>query len=122
MGNGKEALTFFNKSKVKKKVLAAIWKLVDTNDTGRLSRTKFYIMFHIVVRYRNNKSMELPTELPYFLQPEFVDKLGEEIVEEPVVVPAVEKNDAANDQEGWGFGNDAPGGFDANFDDAPAPQ
>jgi len=75
--DGKEALKFFTKSNVKKKILAAIWKLVDTEDSGHLTRTKFYIMMHIVVKYRHDKSIMLPKKLPYYLEPAFVESMGQ---------------------------------------------
>merc|ERR1711920_456120 len=92
--DGKEALKFFTKSNVKKKVLAAIWKLVDKEDSGHLTRTKFYIMMHIVVKYRQNKHIVLPKKLPYYLEPTFVESLGQDKnsrIEQDsnIVVPAV---------------------------------
>jgi len=92
--DGKEALKFFTKSTVKKKVLAAIWKLADKEDSGHLTRTKFYIMMHIVVKYRQNKHIVLPKKLPYYLEPTFVESLGQDKnsrIEQDsnIVVPAV---------------------------------
>merc|ERR1711974_354561 len=100
-----------------------------TTDSGQLSRTKFYIMMHLVVKYRNSKdkkSFKLPSKLPYFLEPEFIDALGTEQTDEPAeasskdfVVPAV-KNDTPNENENWGFGDGGDGDFAADFDAMPA--
>jgi len=50
---------------------------VDTEDSGHLTRTKFYIMMHMVVKYRQDKHIVLPKKLPYYLEPAFVKSLAQ---------------------------------------------
>jgi epidermal growth factor receptor substrate 15 len=68
---GEEAVLFFSNSKLPEDVLASIWDLADTDNSGRLNRDEFAIAMYFIRKQRSNPygSELLPEVLPASLIP-----------------------------------------------------
>jgi len=60
--DGEEAKSFFEKSKVEKKILAALWRTADIDMDGKLDKNEFRLFMHLLNGYFNGEP--LPEKIP----------------------------------------------------------
>merc|ERR1719491_2435534 len=125
--DGGEAVKFFSKSKLNRKLLAKIWVLCDQKKQGKLNKIAFCAMFHLVFTLKKSAgALSVPSELPRCLTLDFLEQLGTEVEKKtmqkkqkakkkktPPPLPADDNADAfaSLGNENWGndFSFDSPG-------------